>query len=222
MFNILGGTEAIPEAEATPAQKGPSRKPSVDLAAGAGAADAGSQRKKLKLLPRSVPMAKEDESAPASAVESADELPSMSDETAKAKIDEDVKEFWQVGDLAEAVNYFKDLRSTYHDQLIDKFVGEAFQKKDADVTLVAEIFSRVAASGTVSSASFKKGLEPTVEFLDDVAVDVPQAYTFMAKLMKGAALSQGDIEELAGKINVEGDPLVAPKDKLLKEVSKLA
>ncbi|KZT58709.1 ARM repeat-containing protein [Calocera cornea HHB12733] len=220
MFNVLGGADAPVEAEAA-APKAPSRKPSVDLAAGASAADAGSGRKKLKLLPRSIPL-KDEDSAPPSAVDSVDEAPSMSEEKAKAKIDEDLQEFWQVGDVEEAANYFKDLPSNYHEQLIDKFVSDALNKKDADIANVADVFSRCASAGTVSPESFKKGLSGSIEFLDDIAVDVPQAYAFMAKLLKGTQLSQSDLEELAGKISVEGSPLVAPKDKLLKEVAKLA
>jgi len=177
----------------------------------------------LKLLPRSVPLGKrEDESVSPSAGESSHDLPEMSEEKAKAKISEDVKEFWQVRDVTEAVSYFKDLPATYHEQLVNKFVSDVINMKEADVVVIADLFTQSVAAGNVSTDALKKGLSETVEFLDDIAVDVPQAYPFMAKLMKGATLSKEDVEELGAKISTDGDPVVSPKDKLLKEYEKLA
>ncbi len=62
---------------------------------------------------------------------------------------------------------------------------------------------------------------PSVELLDDLVVDIPQAYTFAAKLILAGNLEDADVAELADKIEVFGEPVITPKDKLLMAVAKL-
>jgi BioD-like phosphotransacetylase family protein len=64
-------------------------------------------------------------------------------------------------------------------------------------------------------------LVPSVELLDDLAVDIPLAYTFTANVIVAAGLSQLDVEELADKIEELGEAMIKPKDKLLRAVAKV-
>lgn len=54
-----------------------------------------------------------------------------------------------------------------------------------------------------------------------MAVDIPQAYTFAAKLILAGNLEDADVTELAEKIEDFGGAAITPKDKLLRAVAKL-
>jgi hypothetical protein len=57
--------------------------------------------------------------------------------------------------------------------------------------------------------------------LDDLAIDVPQAYNFAAQLIISANLPDSDVETLADAVEVLGEPMVKPGDKLKAQVQKL-
>jgi translation initiation factor 4G len=50
--------------------------------------------------------------------------------------------------------------------------------------------------------------------LDDDSIDFPQAYKAIAVIMRRLSLSQEDIDDLTGKIDVYGEPKITPKMKL--------
>lgn len=62
---------------------------------------------------------------------------------------------------------------------------------------------------------------PSIELLDDIAVDVPQAYAFAAQIIVAGKLSESDIDELADAIEVLGEVTPLPKDKLKAQIQKL-
>lgn len=230
MFSMLAGGEVPADItmQRTPSGRGSARKPSADMTA-TGVPDTP-VRKKLQLLPRSVPSTAEKEDgevgedgdADAEASESAPAAPSMTEEQAKTKIDEDLKEFWSIRDIDEGVRSFEALPDEFKGKFVDKLVGKAMDSKEADVKVVAELFSRAADSGACPASAFESGIAGTIEFLDDMAIDIPQAYPLMARLLRGSKLPQESVEALADKIFVDGDPVQKPKDKLLKEYAALA
>jgi len=61
-----------------------------------------------------------------------------------------------------------------------------------------------------------------VEFIDSISLDAPAAFSLLARIMHTAKLERGTVEQLALKIEVEGDPVVSPRDKLINEFDKLA
>lgn len=138
----------------------------------------------------------------------------------KSKIEEDVKEFFAIRDLAEGEYLFQVLPEKHRSKLVDRLIGRAIDSKEDGVKLVADLFARVAGT-TCSPASFEAGFAGTVEFLDDIAIDIPQAYPFMARLLQGSKLPQSSVEDLAAKIYADGDSGVQPKDKLLAAFAKI-
>ncbi len=52
-------------------------------------------------------------------------------------------------------------------------------------------------------------------------MDIPLAYAFTAEVIVAAGLSQADVDELADKIEVLGEAMIKPKDKLLRAVAKV-
>ncbi|THV06205.1 hypothetical protein K435DRAFT_711730 [Dendrothele bispora CBS 962.96] len=208
--NVEGGAEPAP---ATKGSRPPSRKPSVDLGS-SGAPEAPPQRKKLVLAPRSKPLDQDtapsrQESENGSDAEVSEEPEQdMSEEEAKRKIKEDVKEFFGVRSLDEAEEYFSSLPSAHHHRLVDKFVSEGMERKEADAELVAKFFERAVSKKLCSSTALEDGFAGTVEFLDDIVIDVPKAPNLLAIMMKGASFDQEQRTRLASKAAENGDKLL--------------
>jgi translation initiation factor 4G len=140
----------------------------------------------------------------------------MTPAQAKAKVDEDVKEFMQIHDLDEATGYFESLPSSYRHLLVGRFAAE-MDAKEAEIALIVELFLRISSSGVCTAEIFEQGFAPTVEALDDIALDTPSAYGTMAKFLRASRLPRDTVDRLAGLISIYGSPIVHPRDKLLRE-----
>jgi translation initiation factor 4G len=197
-------------------------RPGIDFEQLNAVADSGSVgRRKLQLLPRSVgvPVASSmdttEDSPLAVTVEEPEPLPPMSESQAKVRVEADVKELFQIHDLAEGVTYFESLPGEHRHLLVDKLVSK-IDAKEPDVSFVEKLFARVVDRGACDEETFERGFASTMEFLDDISVDVPTAYAVMARLLVAAKLSHGAVRRLADSITYEGDPLVPPSENLWK------
>ena len=168
------------------------------------------QRKRLVLQPRSKPAAGEqdqdqdqDQEATASKSESdndEEESPGeMTEDQAMTKIAEDLKEFFAVRNLDEAEAYFTALPVVHHFRLVDKLASSAVEQKEADVQLVADFFSLAVSKELVSSSAIEEGLTPTTEIIEDIAIDAPKAYTFLAMIINATGLAEERRRALASK-----------------------
>ena len=223
MFAMLNSDAAAEPPAPSKSSRPPSRKPSADFTQ-TGVPEPP-QRKKLTLLPRTIPVPGdtkvEEESAAPSEVSEDDGEPSLTEDQANAKIEEDVKEFWAIRDLEEADSYFPALPAAFKAKFVDKLVSSALERKETDAKLVAELFARAVDKNDCPVSLLEEGLASQIEFIDDIAIDVPAAYKLMAILLKGSKLPMSKVEGLADKIAVEGNPPVHPKDRLLEEYEKL-
>ncbi|KAL7277802.1 hypothetical protein ACG7TL_008746 [Trametes sanguinea] len=199
MFSMLSANPEI-TAEVTSAKSSrpPSRKSSIDLGSG-GAPEAPPQRRKLQLLPRSVPLENKPGSTPGTSTAASEDEgaestnePSMSVEEAKTRIEEDSKEFFSIRDLDEAEVYFTKLPAEHRHLLVDKLVTRAVESKEADAQLVADLFERAHAKNLCSPATFEEGFMPTAEIIDDIAIDAPKALNLFALMLKGAHLHEDE------------------------------
>ena len=218
MFSALNPEAPADLPPTTPSSRAPSRKPSLDLGAG-GVPEGPAVRKKLVLAPRTIP-AEPTEGSVAERQEGVDNGPVMTAAQAESRIMEDIKEFWNGRNLEEARHYFTALISEHRYLLVSKLASSALDKREDDVKLVAELFSSVAGE-LCAEETFETGLGGIVETVDDLSVDVPKAYTFVACLLVGTRLPRTKVEELANKIIFDGDPLTPPPKKLTREYEKL-
>ncbi|KAF8550209.1 ARM repeat-containing protein [Imleria badia] len=182
----------------------PSRKIPTDL--GQGRAPEPPQRRKLKLLPR----AKRSKPIPAEEMPPASEVPiQMSEAEAKKKIEEDTNEFFAVRSMYEADVYFTNLPEEHRFLLVDKLVGSALESKVADAVLVSDFFAQAASKGQCSIEIFEAGFMSMAEFLDDISIGAPNAFEFMAIMLKGAGFGEDQqrLARLAGK-SMDGDKLL--------------
>ncbi|KAG0708600.1 armadillo-type protein [Suillus ampliporus] len=195
MFYMLSqNPELAPETSAKPSRPS-SRKPSVDLDH-AGAPESAILRRKLQLLPRFNPAARA--------------LTAMSEADAKKKIDEDVKEFFAVRNLEEADVYFTGLPREHRFRLVDKLVASALESKEADVRLAGDFFTQAMNNGQCTLEVFEEGFMPMAEFLDDIAIDAPMAFNYMAIMLRGAGFEKEPerLQRIASKLE-DSDKLVS-------------
>ena len=221
MFSMLSGNpEIAAEVSTGKSSRPPSRKSSIDLGPG-GVPDAPQQRRKLNLLPRSVPIDSKSESTPAASANNTDDEgegstsggASMSETEAKARIEEDSKEFFTVRDLDEAEHYFTKLPTEHRHLLIDKLISKTVESKEVDAKLVASLFDRAVSRNLCSPAAFEQGFTPIAEMIDDIAIDAPKAMDLFAIMLKGAHLHK-DEERMTRLASKSMD-----QDKLLQLVS---
>ncbi|KAG1846586.1 armadillo-type protein [Suillus subalutaceus] len=134
----------------------------------------------------------------------------MSETDVRKKIDEDVKEFFAVRNLQEAEVYFTNLPDGHRFRLVDKLVASALESKEADARLVGDFFAQATSNGQCTLEVIEEGFMPTAEFLDDIAIDAPKAFDFMAIMLRGAGC-QNEPERLyriASKLE-DSDKLVS-------------
>jgi translation initiation factor 4G len=167
------------------------------------------QRRKLKLLPRTRPVIEEPKvSTPSvSEVGSDDETvgAAMAEAAAKAKIEENFKEFFSIRKLDAAESYFSGLPTEHRHLLVDILVMKAVHMKEPDVKLVRDLFVRVRLRGLCSPEVFEEGFSGLAELLDDLAVDIPKVWSYFVMLLKGSGLDRGG-EQLARIAEKTMDP----------------
>lgn len=217
MFEMLNQSEADQQA----------------AAAAATSASSATERPKLKLAPRTKPVPGEDgeeqeeageedkadeEDGGAAAAGDADEVEEMSDEKAKQKIDEDVKEFLNVRDIGEGVMAMEGLPTSRRPEFLGKIIETVLNKKEDDVRAVARLLSKAKSDGLLAdNALLEEGFDKAgISFLEDISIDIPNVYKFMAILLVASGLAEDKIEKLAESI--EGDGIKPPKQKLLEKV----
>ena len=161
------------------------------------------------MQPRSKPV--EDPTEPQTPVSSsapADATEIMSEDAAKKKIDEDIKEFFAIRSLEEAENYFTSLPSAHHTKLVDKLASKAIEAKEADSQLVADLFELVTEKALCSSSALEDGLKFTAEILYDIAIDAPKAPSYFAGWVAAAKLDPAACSRLAAA-SPDSDNLLA-------------
>ncbi|KAJ1305948.1 hypothetical protein OPQ81_010665 [Rhizoctonia solani] len=225
MFSALstGAADGPPlPVERTPS----SRKPSVDLGPGGSPATTGTgERKRINLLPRTKPTDAdgEAEKEEKKEEEKEDATPvAMTEEEAQTKVGEDVKEYLAVENVDEAIMALKALPSEHRHLFVDKLISASMDGGNKVVVLVEKLFAAAHSQSVISSAGFERGMTPTVEMADDLSIDVPKTYEWLARMIHAAGLDRARTEELAGKISVFGEPPVPPRELLIKEFEKVS
>jgi translation initiation factor 4G len=122
----------------------------------------------------------------------------MSEAEAKANIAEDTKEFFSIRMLDEAESYFSGLPAEHRHALVETLVMKSIEMKEPDVILVSDLFVRVREKGLCSPGIFEDGFNGLAELLDDLAVDIPNAWPSFVILLRGSGLDQD--EERRGRI----------------------
>lgn len=188
------------------------------------------ERPRLNLQPRTIPVASEPEAAAAAAATTPAAAPSSDEPTAAAtevpasvknSIKNSVEEFFAIKDVSEGVACFGALEAKYRAHLVEAFVRKAIDKKKDDVAALSSLFTASADKGELDAGMFKDGFKPVVVTADDDSVDSPGIYTHLAMMLAGAKLAESDVKDLSEVMESEED-VDAAKEKLLAAFKKEA
>ncbi|KAI8347223.1 armadillo-type protein [Mortierella sp. GBAus27b] len=159
------------------------RRSSVD-------ADKPTERKPLKLQPRSIPIADQEGSgnAPTKNGDSAPAGPKNTEEEAKRSIQTKFKEYMSLKDMNEMLASVKDLDACYRPLLVTELVNQSMDMKQSDVDSIADIFKKLLSEQVVTGEDFEAGFVDPLEFLPDTAIDCPNARKFTAQLLEAAGM----------------------------------
>jgi len=144
---------------------------------------------------------------------------SMSDEEAKRKIANDVKEFLAVKDISEGKLALEDLPAPRRSEFIDKIFGTVLERKESEVQLVCELLKAAREAQLLSDEDVVSGLKETITMLDDISVDAPQAFKFAAMVLHASGLPDDKIQTLAD--GMEGEGITPPSAKLMKKLAEV-
>lgn len=103
---------------------------------------------------------------------------------------------------------------------VDRMIIAAFDGGNKVVALAEKLFTAAYKQQVCTPEMFERGLLPNVELADDMSIDVPKTYEWLARFMRAANFDKPKVEEMAGKISVLGEPRVQPKDLLVQEFDK--
>ncbi|KAF4563224.1 hypothetical protein EYR40_007066 [Pleurotus pulmonarius] len=107
----------------------------------------------------------------------------------RSQINDIITEFLVLRNLDAAEAYFPNLSPQYHEDLVHALVLKALESKEADVTLIASLFARVASKNLCTHTSFQQAFSRVAESLEDIVIDSPKARDFMDIMVKGASLT---------------------------------
>jgi len=216
MFALLNQTEDT-EGTATPSQPEGRVRPKLDLAP------------RTKPLPNLNPAqgagageesGKEDEADEEEDEEGEREPVPLSDEEAKARIANDVKEFLEIKDIKSGVQGFTLLTEDRRSQALAEFVDAAINKKEADVQNVTKLFAALHEQSVITEDQAADAFKDTVAYLQDFEIDAPNAFSWIAGMLVAIGLPRSRIETMADTMENEDNVSPAPKDKLLQKVDE--
>ncbi|GAA6062870.1 hypothetical protein JCM10212_000792 [Sporobolomyces blumeae] len=176
------------------------------------AASTASQRPKLQLKPRTVPLEGEGEGEDkeeTAADEDEDDgaidpnASSMSRSEAERRAANSVQEWFEIKNVGEGVASVEALPKEYRSLLLTQIIEAALVKKADAVNSTRDLFKETAAKSVVSHDDFLKAFEPVMKTLVDTAIDAPGAYGFCSSLLMGAGATKEEVEKLTEKMESE-------------------
>ncbi|KAG8749884.1 hypothetical protein FRC11_010937, partial [Ceratobasidium sp. 423] len=180
-----------------------SRKPSVDLGPGGSPATASGERRKLNLLPGTKPTEAEADTAGDNEEDEEEGVSAaMTEEEAQTKVKEDVREYLGVKNIDEAITALEALPSEHRHLFVDKLINASMDGGNKVVILAEKLFSAARSRSVISPEGFERGFLPTIEMADDLSIDVPKTYQWLARMMHAAGLDKAKTEEMADRILV--------------------
>ncbi|CAG8627136.1 674_t:CDS:2 [Paraglomus brasilianum] len=117
-------------------------------------------------------------------------------EEAKRKIKVMVDEYWSMKDKKEVAVRIKELPVRYFGDAIREFIESALDKKPDDVSNCADLLKELRKQAAICPADCKKAFTDIIDNLEDIGIDVPQAYAHTGQLLHGARIELHEVAEL--------------------------
>eukprot|EP00123_Amoebidium_parasiticum_P015127 comp22798_c0_seq2/m.35745 comp22798_c0_seq2/g.35745 ORF comp22798_c0_seq2/g.35745 comp22798_c0_seq2/m.35745 type:complete len:1210 (-) comp22798_c0_seq2:692-4321(-) len=118
--------------------------------------------------------------------------PQLSKEEFVRKLKGMVEQYASIKDITEARQDLKDMGTvSLHSLLVEKMVGDYLENKKVRPG-AADLLAIFVRDGSISKQDFYAGLDAHVEFLEDLEVDVPKIYDYLAEYV-GPLVADGTI-----------------------------
>ncbi|EIM21897.1 hypothetical protein WALSEDRAFT_32440 [Wallemia mellicola CBS 633.66] len=170
------------------------------------------QRKKLNLLPRSSTKTDVEEPEPAPAAPATEEI---TDEKAKQMVKTMIEEFYSLKKISEGLESFKELPEEHKPKLIEQLIDRSLNGKKETVDITSELITAAVEQELVAQTQLETELVNILEFIEDISIDVPNAYEYSASLIKASKFDSNGIDRLLAKIP-KSDSITQPSDKVKK------
>ncbi|KAK9703523.1 hypothetical protein K7432_010686 [Basidiobolus ranarum] len=141
------------------------------------------------------------ERKPSNPLPEATSVPSTKSKLSKDELDAKVKamveEYFSVRDVKEVKLCIRDLGDAeYHEHVISEFFFETFDKKLDQIKQTSGLFKILAAEGIIEKKAFIDGIIAVTTELEDISIDVPQAFNYMGVMMAGTPLELQDLSRV--------------------------
>lgn len=123
----------------------------------------------------------------------------LSEEQVKLHLSAHAKQFFGSRSLDEGEAYLRKLPLEHRWRLVNRLVSFAAVSGVADSRLVGDFFSCVASKGLCSPDVFDAGFSPTMEILDVVALQSPNALILVMIMLKRTQLNGEQLSRLVCK-----------------------
>jgi translation initiation factor 4G len=130
---------------------------------------------------------------PGEAKQEAVENQSLSDDQMEKKIQLLMEEYYNIRDVNEAMACVKDLHSPdKHNLVVYHAVNGSLEKNEKDRELVARLLKKMLHEKLITTEDYFKGMSEIIEFADDMAIDIPQLWTYLGRIV-GIVVSGGSV-----------------------------
>jgi len=143
----------------------------------------------------------------------------MTDVDIIKQVAEGIEKLFSTRELDGAVACFGSLPPSQRYKMVESVFSRALGSTDAEATLAGELFAKVMDAGKLTSKDVEKGVAVPMKSLDDIAVDTPAAYALAARMLFLPKLDKKATARLGESI---ARSVVTPRDRLLKQLEKLA
>ncbi|TPX67204.1 hypothetical protein SpCBS45565_g03917 [Spizellomyces sp. 'palustris'] len=143
---------------------------------------------------------------------------------AGTKFDGILEEWFSLLDVNEVILSLKELGADeYHSDFVDSLLNKSWEKKPDVIKKSVKLLLKLLDEGLVTSEDLKDILAPHVEFIDDMAIDVPDQYKnaghLLGRLVASDALTLHTVLELSAPL-LSISSMKPPGARLLAEILK--
>ncbi|ORX91369.1 hypothetical protein K493DRAFT_339395 [Basidiobolus meristosporus CBS 931.73] len=118
----------------------------------------------------------------------------LSKDEAHAKIKAMIEEYFSVRDVNEVKLCIQELGGPeYHEHVVTEFFFEAFDKKPDQVKQTSNLLNTLATEHIIEKNAFVDSVVAVASELEDISIDVPQAFEYMGIMMEGARIELADL-----------------------------
>lgn len=117
--------------------------------------------------------------------------PTVNTEELESKTDLLLKEYLSCQDTAEAIMCIKELDSqSYYPNIVNRAINMTLEMSPEEREMMSKLFSAMQEDGLMTSEIFQKGVEMTLDIMEDLIIDIPNASTALCTFVADAIVDE--------------------------------